>query len=113
PLPCILHWRQNHFVVLYKVSKKYYYIADPAGGKQRMDIKEFTSNWFAHKELYNGISLLLGPTPQFYDQEDDEKKGGLRWGAVLRYFYEYRRLFLQLILGLLVGTILQLITPFL
>src|SRR6476659_10179641 len=29
-LPCILHWRQNHFVVLYKINGGKYYIADPA-----------------------------------------------------------------------------------
>ena len=31
--PCILHWNQNHFVVLYKVKKgKKFYIADPGKG---------------------------------------------------------------------------------
>ncbi len=113
-LPCILHWRQDHFVVLYKVKKGCYYIADPASGRRKLTEKEFTDNWFAHKELYNGVSLALSPTPQFY--ENDEGDGDntvLRWGTVLRYFYAYRRLFVQLVLGLLVGTILQLITPFL
>src|SRR5690606_12542862 len=111
PLPCILHWRQNHFVIVYKVKKGYYYVADPASGKRRMDTKEFTDSWFAYSELHNGISLLLSPSPRFYEREDEEKENGLRWGTVLRYFYVYRRLFLQLILGLIVGSILQLITP--
>lgn len=111
-LPCILHWQQNHFVVLYKVNKDYYYVADPANGKRRYDRKEFAADWFAHDELHNGISLLLSPTPKFYEREEDEKNG-LQWNTVLRYFYTYRKLFVQLVLGLLVGTILQLITPFL
>lgn len=113
PLPCILHWRQNHFIVLYKISKENYYIADPAIGKRRFSTKEFTDNWFAHKELHNGFSLLLNPTPQFYNREENEESKGLQWRALLRYFYTYRKLFIQLILGLLGGTILQLLAPFL
>ncbi|MFC7525726.1 peptidase domain-containing ABC transporter [Parapedobacter sp. GCM10030251] len=111
-LPSILHWRQNHFVVLYKIRGGRYYIADPANAKRVLTKKEFTDNWFAHKELYDGLSLVLSPTQQFYEEEDD-KANELRWGTVLRYFYTYRRLFMQLVLGLLLGTILQLIAPFL
>src|SRR5690606_4056261 len=60
-----------------------------------------------------GISLLLSPTPRFYERDANEEGEGMRWGTVLRYFYAYRKLFVQLLLGLLVGTILQLVTPFL
>lgn len=113
PLPCILHWQQDHFVVLYQVKKGIYYIADPATGKHAYSRKEFTDNWFAHKELHQGLSLLLSPVPRFHEENEDDKGEGLRWGTVFRYFHTYHRLFIQLILGLLVGTILQLITPFL
>ncbi|PPL03159.1 peptidase domain-containing ABC transporter [Parapedobacter indicus] len=113
PLPCVLHWRQNHFVVLYKVSKGYYHIADPATGKRRLTAKEFKNNWFAHSELHNGISLLLTPTPQFYDLDEKEENKELQWGAVFQYFSAYRKLFVQLVLGLMAGTILQLIAPYL
>ncbi|MEH6306581.1 peptidase domain-containing ABC transporter [Olivibacter sp. CPCC 100613] len=114
-LPCILHWRQNHFVVLYKVKKGNYYIADPARGLRELTTKEFTDDWYAHKELHSGISLLLAPTPAFYESDPDENVPGegLRWGSMLQYFYRYRQLIVQLFFGLLVGTILQLITPFL
>lgn len=112
-LPCILHWRQNHFVVLYKIRKGIYYVADPASGKRKLTEKEFTDKWFAHKELHSGISLLLSPTPQFYQRHEEDEGKWLRWGTVLRYFYTYRKLFVQLVLGLLVGTLLQLITPLL
>ncbi|QNL49831.1 peptidase domain-containing ABC transporter [Olivibacter sp. SDN3] len=114
-LPCILHWRQNHFVVLYKAKKDIYYIADPARGLRELTTKEFTNDWYAHKELHNGISLLLAPTPAFYEDDSDDvlSDEGLRWSSMLRYFYRYKQLFIQLFLGLLVGTILQLITPFL
>jgi len=114
-LPCILHWRQNHFVVLYRVKKGSYYIADPAQGLRELTTKEFTDDWYAHKELHSGISLLLAPTPTFYEDDPDENVPGegLRWGSMLQYFYRYRQLIVQLFFGLLVGTILQLITPFL
>src|SRR5687767_13305424 len=111
-LPCILHWKQNHFVVLYRIKKNNFFIADPAKGLITYTEKEFAGSWFSHKELYDGISLLLSPAPQFYEQEE-EKGNELKWGNILRYFYVYRKLFVQLIFGLAIGTLLSLITPFL
>ncbi|MDB5029328.1 MAG: transporter related [Mucilaginibacter sp.] len=110
-LPCLLHWRQNHFVVLYKIKRGVFYIADPAKGLVNYTEQEFAKNWFGHKEMYDGISLLLSPTPKFFEQEDEKKK--LNWWSILRYFYAYRQLFIQLIFGLSIGTLLSLITPFL
>lgn len=111
-LPCILHWRQNHFVVLYKIRKSKYYIADPAAGMLVLDEKNFTKNWYSHKELHDGVSLLLAPSPLFYEQED-EKETRVSWVSILRYFYAYKKLFIQLAFGLGIGTLLSLITPFL
>lgn len=54
-LPCILHWRQNHFVVLYKVRKDKYYIADPAMGHCRLSQQEFLGNWFAYRGMHQGL----------------------------------------------------------
>ncbi len=112
PLPCILHWRQHHFVVLYKIKKEVFYIADPAKGNIAYAEKEFTKSWYGHKGLYDGITLMLAPSPQFYE-ETDEKRNEVKWGNILRYFYTYRKLIFQLILGLGVGTLLSLIAPFL
>ncbi|KGE13339.1 peptidase domain-containing ABC transporter [Sphingobacterium deserti] len=112
-LPCILHWNQNHFVVLYKIKKGKYYVADPASGLLTYDEKEFAKNWFSTKELHNGLSLLLSPGPRFYQLDEEEPQLKLNWRKVVSYFYKYKRLFVQLILGMLLGTILQLITPFL
>lgn len=112
-LPCILHWNQNHFVVLYKIRRGKYYISDPASGMITYQEAEFTKNWFSTKELHAGLSLLLSPTPNFYQLEEEEPEAKLKWGKVFSYFFKYRRLFIQLILGMLLGTILQLVTPFL
>jgi ATP-binding cassette subfamily B protein len=110
-LPCVLHWRQSHFVVLYKVRQGFFYIADPAAGLIKLSEKDFTKNWFSHKELHDGISLLFGTTPAFFEREDD--KSTLKWISILQYFYKYKKLFVQLVLGLSVGTILSVITPLL
>jgi ATP-binding cassette subfamily B protein len=111
-LPCILHWRQNHFVILYKIRKGKYYIADPGKGLVELTEKEFRQNWYSQKELHDGISLMLGTTPHFFEMEDD-KTNKVKWSTVLRYFYTYRQLFVQLIFGLSIGTLLSLVTPFL
>lgn len=109
-IPCILHWRHYHFVVLYKIKKNKYYIADPAAGLVTLDEATFINSWAS--ENGSGIGLLLSPTPQFYEQ-DDEKGDEIRWAFLLRYLITYRKLVFQLLLALGVGSILQLITPFL
>jgi len=112
-LPCILHWNQNHFVVLYKMKNNIYYLSDPAAGLITYDEKEFSKNWFSTKELHAGLSLILSPGPDFYQIDEEEPDLKLGWGKILTYFYKYKKLFIQLILGMVLGTILSLITPFL
>jgi len=112
-LPCILHWNQNHFVVLYKIKNGKYYISDPATGLITYTEKEFSKNWFSTKEFYEGLSLTLSPGPDFYQIDEEESDLALSWKKIFTYFYKYKKLFIQLILGMLLGTILSLITPFL
>jgi ATP-binding cassette subfamily B protein len=112
-LPCILHWNQNHFVVLYKIQKGKYYVSDPATGLIIYTEKEFSKNWFSTKELHEGLSLILTPGPEFYQIEEEERNLALGWKKIFTYFYKYKKLFIQLILGMVLGTILSLITPFL
>lgn len=112
-LPCILHWNQNHFVVLYKIRQGKYFISDPASGLLSYDEKEFSKNWFSTKELHAGLSLVLSPGPDFYQIDEEEPELKLEWSKIFTYFYKYKKLFVQLILGMLLGTILSLIAPFL
>jgi ATP-binding cassette subfamily B protein len=111
-LPCILHWRQNHFVVLYKIKNHKYYLADPADSLIALSEADFNRNWESDKESTEGIALLLSPTPVFYEQED-EKGSEIRWSFLLRYLITYRKLVIQLLFGLGIGSLLQLIAPFL
>ncbi|MEN5054241.1 peptidase domain-containing ABC transporter [Sphingobacterium kitahiroshimense] len=112
-LPCILHWNQNHFVVLHKIRSGKYYLSDPAAGLLSYEEKEFAKNWFSTKELHAGLSLILSPGPDFYQIDEEEPELKLEWTKIFTYFFKYKKLFLQLILGMLLGTVLSLIAPFL
>lgn len=115
PLPCIAHWNQAHFVVVYKVNDKYAWIADPAADdKVRLTREEFMENWVSDVEEGEnlGVLLLLETTPEFYERDGKgAKKSG--FGYIFSYFKKYWSLLFQLILGLILGTGLQLIFPFL
>ncbi len=110
PLPCIAHWKQKHFIVIYKVNKKYVWVADPAKSKLRLSRKEFERSWISDQNM--GVTLLLEPTPEFYN-EDDAPLNKTGFSFLFRYLKPYKRLISQLGLGLLLGSIFQLIFPFL
>ncbi len=110
PLPCIVHWRQSHFLVVYKISKKYVWVSDPAAGKFKLDHEAFRKNWQGDGEY--GIGLLLEPTPEFY-KKGPEGRQSMNYLFLASYLRPYRRYFVQLILGLFLASIFQLIFPFL
>lgn len=110
PLPCILHWNQNHFVVCYKADKKHIWIADPADTKIKLNYEDFKKSWLSDQD--QGIALLLEPTPEFYN--DDGVEGQTKgFGFLFQYLKPHHKLMLQLIIGMLLGTVFQLIVPFL
>lgn len=111
PLPAILHWNQNHFVVVYKISTKYVWIADPADGKHKLPIDIFESSWLSSGK--NGIALLLEPTNSFSINDSDDTTKAKGFGFLLSYLQPHKKLMFQLVLGLLLGTVFQLIFPFL
>ncbi len=116
PLPCILHWSQNHFVVLYKIKKgKKFYIADPAKGLVTYTEKEFKSHWVStqSKGEEKGIAMFIQPTPAFYELSGETTARKRSFKFLFGYIKQYRRYFGQIILGALVGCLLQLIFPFL
>ena len=121
PMPCIIHWNQNHFVVVYKIKKhnkgKYtVYVADPGKGLVTYTKEEFCEHWVSTKTNgeEKGIVLLLEPTEQFYAQNDTKAMPTQRRVKFLwSYLKKYKRFFTQLILGLLLGSLLQLVFPFL
>ena len=121
PFPCIVHWNQNHFVVVYNIRKRKgnryeVYVADPGKGLVTYTKEEFCEHWVSTKTngKEKGIALLLEPTEQFYAQNKIETvptQNRLRF--LWNYLKKYKRFFTQLILGLLLGSLLQLVFPFL
>ena len=118
--PCILHWNQNHFVVCYRIKKRRdgdydIYISDPATQKLCFNRKEFLKCWISTKEKGHdcGTALMLEPGVEFGEREDDIETGKHSLGYFLRYLKPYKSQFVQLMMGLLVGSVLQLIFPFL
>ncbi|AKD56639.1 peptidase domain-containing ABC transporter [Spirosoma radiotolerans] len=179
PLPCIVHWDQNHFVVVYDIKganggwmsrikggrkppkvhkfdndvqpklvsfdfsdkeseivfpptrwiaspptketnsrpttrQGTVYIADPAKGLVTYTAKEFCEHWLSSQTdgRNEGVMLLLEPTPAFFEQED-ETATAYSFERVFSYLWQYKRLLVQLALGLAVGSGLQLLFPFL
>ena len=118
-LPCILHWNQNHFVVLYKVKNgKKFYIADPGKGLVTYSLEEFKKHWISTRsnEEDKGIAMFLETTPAFFTykmegEENIKEKRSFRF--LFGYVKKYRKYFGQIILGLIVGSLLQLVLPFL
>lgn len=115
PLPAVCHWQQNHFVVLYKVTKDTLYVADPGHGRLKFSKKEFVENWiYTHSgdaDREEGFILLLEPSNlEKYDGTEREKLG---WGFIRKYFLRYKKLLWQLGAGLTAGTLVQLSFPFL
>jgi len=120
PLPCIVHWKQNHFVVVHNIKKDKkaghrIYVADPALGLVTYDEVDFKKCWYSTKkdEEEKGTALLLEPGPEFFDREDEKENRNRSLRYFLRYLAPYKSQLLQLVLGMLVVSILQLIFPFL
>ena len=118
-LPCILHWNQNHFVVLYKVKNgKKFYIADPGKGLVTYSLEEFKKHWISTRsnEEDKGIAMFLETTPAFFTykmegEENIKEKRSFRF--LFGYVKKYRKYFGQIIFGLIMGSLLQLVLPFL
>ncbi len=125
PLPCIVHWNQRHFVVVYEIRKRrggyVVKVADPASGLLTYTEEAFCKAWLqAGKDNEgddsvsantHGIALMLEPTPKFYEEKgDEERKFG--FGYILGYLRPYRLSIVQILLAMLVTSVISLILPF-
>ena len=120
PLPAIIHWNQSHFVVLYGIkTNSQFYMADPAAGLITLSREEFEKHWVSttEKDKGKGIALLLEPTPRFkaidFHSGEEEKPSTLNWSFLFNYLNENKSFIFQLFIGILVGSVLQLIFPYL
>lgn len=117
PLPAILHWNQNHFVVLYKVTRSgKYHVADPGKGLIKYTTEEFLSHWATSQPdgTQAGIAMFLKPDSAFYSGKHGKKGSESRSLRFLAgYVSNYKKYFLHIIAGMSLGCVLQLIMPFL
>ena len=123
PLPCIAHWDQEHFVVVYDVqrSRRGGYtvcVADPGKELLTYSQEEFCQHWISTRTggEDKGVVLLLEPAQELHPPDGMAEKSPAKqrrvkflWG----YLRRYRRYFLHLIAGLAVGALIQLVFPFL
>jgi ATP-binding cassette subfamily B protein len=117
PLPCILHWNQNHFVVLYKVNRKgtKFYIADPGKGRVAYSAEEFKHHWLSTQKdnREKGIAMFFEPTAELGKFKDEAVAERRSFRFLFGYIKQYRKYFASIVLGLALGCVLQLIMPFL
>ena len=116
-LPCIVYWNQQHFVVVYKIKKDKVFISDPAHGLLEYKKETFIKSWIgnnADDKTQEGIVLLLEPTPKLNQTEvDDNIDVNKGFPFLFKYLFQYKKFLVQLVIGLLAGSLLQLIFPFL
>jgi ATP-binding cassette subfamily B protein len=117
PLPCIAHWGQNHFVVIWRIRKKKkgwkIYIADPAVGLLQYEENEFLNKWQSTRrnEENRGVVLLLEPTSDFFSMDEISDKTSFTY--LFSSLRRYKRYIGQIFFGLLLGSAIQLVFPFL
>lgn len=138
PLPCVVHWQQNHFVVvtppprqsilrrifLPNKAQRIVSLADPGKGLRTLPNEEFAQHWASSQENGQpvGLALFLEPTPDFFSGKGTESfsstdnpanQAGVSLSYFSKHLWQYKKLLFQLLVGLLVGSGLQLVFPFL
>lgn len=120
PTPCIIHWNQRHFVVLYRMSKSWrakgqysFYISDPVFGRVKFSEKDFKKHWLHSNVNNDGNGLLMYFNPHVDYTKEPAVKDNNQWKVLGRHFLRYKKNFLQLGIILIIGLIIQLIFPFL
>lgn len=114
-LPCIVHWNQRHFIVVYEITKRKGHgnvlVADPAEGLLKYRTEDFLKSWIEDNEQMCGIALLLDPTPKFYSENGDvgERFG---FGFVIGYLRPYKAFIIQILLAMFVASLISLMLPF-
>ncbi len=116
PVPCILHWNQNHFVVLYNIKKQlfsnkyHFYLADPAHGKAVLNEEQFTNAWISSQDE-KGVALLLSPSNKFHEQENilNKNKG---FSFLWQYIHPNKKQLFSLLFFTFFAGCISLLFPF-
>lgn len=113
-LPCIIYWKQRHFMVVHRIRNDRVYVADPAHGLAMFKREEFLKGWIntQKQDEDQGLVLMLEPTPEFY-VKDTGSYDKTRFRFLFSYLRPYKKFMIQLLLGLFLGSLLNLMFPFL
>lgn len=113
--PCILHWNQNHYVVLFKISKngKRYTVADPGKGVVKYSEKEFREHWIGNQDNGMEVGIVMELIPKEGMTYKATVSTQSSWRFLMRYLRQHKKPLLVIVAGLLAGCVLQLIMPFL
>ena len=116
--PCIVHWRQRHFLIVYKISSQYVWVADPGFGKVKYTKEEFMDGWLYNKKVNKedenlGYIVLLEPMAEFYDLQESKSIKKFNLSFLLPYLDKYKLQIIQIIFGLLIYSLLQVTIPYL
>jgi ATP-binding cassette subfamily B protein len=114
PLPCIVHWQQNHFIVVNRISRKKVWVSDPAIGRLKMTTEEFIRGWHSGSDSSkpSGMALFLEPAVGFSEIKDDPPPQG-GFSFLFPYLRQYRKQIIFLVAGLVAASAIQLAFPFL
>lgn len=111
PFPVIVHWNENHFIVVYYANKKHVWVSDPVKGHVKYTKHEFMSGWYLKNED-KGVLLALEPTSDFKLSKQEKEQEKNSFLSMLRYFMPYKKQFLLIFFVMMVVTLLQGILPF-
>lgn len=113
PMPCILHWQKEHYVVLYEVNDQYVYLADPAlNSKIKLNIEDFLAGWAINREKKSGRVLLLQPGQAFVDLKEIPEHKTTLW-SLIPYLKMHRKGWLPVLVSLMLASSFSLIIPLL
>ena len=119
PMPAILHWDQNHFVVVekvksrgarakYQISNFKFQISNPAYGRNTHDAESMARHWLNGDK---GVVIAIEPTQAFYDREPVKEKHSF-WRFARKYVWPFRTQMGVLAFSMVLGIVLSLVTPF-
>lgn len=115
PLPCIVQWKKNHFIVVYKIDKQKIYVADPNGGLLKYKTDSFLKCWSSttFKDNPYGLCILLSPNKSFPLIQEERSSNSMTFHKLIKYLAPYTKHFITIIIALIVGAILSLLFPIL
>ena len=99
-LPAIVHWRGNHYIVVYQITRNQVYVADPKIGRRTLTYQEFNQEW-------NGYTLLLTPTAKF-ESTPEAKRNIWKYFALIKPHW---LVLLEVVAASLILQMVGLLTP--